>query len=128
MDRFQQNTAQLGKHMSFLDHLEELRVRLIRCLVVFMVGFVICYFVSEPILAVLRKPLFDVLPLEQQRLYFTSLFENFLTHLKISGYASIFLFSPYYFYQLWSFIAPGLYEKERKLAFPFIAAATAFFL
>jgi sec-independent protein translocase protein TatC len=121
----QQNSSRI---MSFYEHLEELRTVVIRCLLVFFLGFIVCYFFSEPILAVLREPLFDALPPEQRKLYFTSLFENFLTHLKISGYASIFFFSPYYFYQLWTFIAPGLYPRERKLVIPFVTAATVFFL
>jgi sec-independent protein translocase protein TatC len=79
-------------------------------------------------MGVLRQPLFDAMPPEQQKLYFTSLFENFLTHLKISGYASIFFLSPYFFYEIWGFISPGLYERERKMAVPFILAATVFFL
>lgn len=114
--------------MSFYEHLDELRTRLMKCLWAFMGGFVLCYLAAEPMLAVLRKPLFDVLPPEQRKLYFTSLFENFLTHLKIAGYASLFVLSPYYFYQLWNFIAPGLYPKERKLLVPFVTAATLFFI
>jgi sec-independent protein translocase protein TatC len=114
--------------MSFVEHVEELRTRLIRCLWVFLAGFAACYFVSEPILAVLRKPLFDVLAPDQRRLYFTSLFENFLTHLKIAGVGSIFFFSPFYFHQLWAFISPGLYPRERRLVAPFIAASTVFFV
>mgnify|MGYP002141666383 CR=1 FL=1 len=94
----------------------------------FFIGFIACYFVAEPILSILRKPLFDVMPADQQKLYFTSLFENFMTHLKIAGYASLFLLSPYYFYQVWAFIAPGLYPRERKLVFPFVFAATLFFI
>lgn len=116
------------RNMSFYDHFDELRVRLIRCLMVFFVGFIICYFLADPILEILRKPLFDSLPVEQRKLYFTRLFENFLTHLKIGGYASLFLFSPYYFYQVWGFIAPGLYPRERKFVLPFVAAATIFFI
>lgn len=121
----QQNFTQ---NMSFFEHLDELRIRLMRCIMGFAVGFVICYFFSEPILKILRKPLFNVLPVDQQKLYFTGIFENFLTHLKISGYASLFLFSPFYFYQLWAFIAPGLYDRERKLVLPFVSAATLFFV
>ncbi len=99
-----------------------------RCLGLFFVGFIVCYFVSEPVLEWLRRPLFDALPVDQKKLYFTSLFENFLTHLKIAGYSSVFLFSPFYFYQVWGFIAPGLYPKERKLVLPFVFAATLFFV
>jgi sec-independent protein translocase protein TatC len=113
--------------MSFFDHLEELRDRVIRCLWVFMAGFAGCYAISDKILDILKRPLFSVLPPDQQKLYFTSLFENFMTHLKISGVASLFFLSPFYFYQLWAFVAPGLYPKERKLVVPFSLAASAFF-
>ncbi len=95
---------------------------------VFLVGFVLCYFIADPLLNILRKPLFDVMPTDQRKLYFTSLFENFMTHLKIAGYASVFLFSPYYFFEVWGFISPGLYPKEKKLVFPFVTAATLFFV
>jgi len=114
--------------MSLYGHLDELRSRLMRALVVFFAGFLLCYFIADPILDVLRKPLFNVLPPDQQKLYFTSLFENFMTHLKVAGYASLFFLSPYYFYELWAFVAPGLYPKERKLVIPFVGAATVFFM
>ncbi|MCM2276799.1 MAG: twin-arginine translocase subunit TatC [Oligoflexia bacterium] len=114
--------------MSFFEHLDELRVRLIRSLWVFMGGFVICYFFADFFLEILRKPLFSALPPEQQKLYFTSLFENFLTHLKIAAVASLFTLSPYFFYEFWGFISPGLYAKERKLFVPFVGVATLFFL
>ncbi len=114
--------------MSFYDHIEELRARLMRALLVFMAGFGGAYYFSDKILAFLSQPLFKILPPEQRKLYFTSLFENFMTHLKISGYASIFFLSPYFFYELWGFISPGLYPKERKLVVPFISAATFFFI
>lgn len=114
-------------NMSFYEHFDELRVRFMRCLWVFLIGFCICYLIADPLLGILRKPLFDVLPPDQRKLYFTNLFENFMTHLKIAGYASLF-FSPYFFYELWKFIAPGLYPKERKLVLPFVSAATFFFI
>lgn len=114
--------------MGFYEHLDELRTRLMRCLWVFVAGFGLCYLAAEPMLAFLRRPLFAVLPPDQRKLYFTSLFENFLTHLKISGYASLFVFSPFYFYQLWIFISPGLYPKERKMVVPFVTAASVFFI
>ena len=126
------NTGQPGlanhPNMSFFEHLDELRARIMRCLMVFFVGFIVFYTVAEPILEVLRKPLFDALPVEQRKLYFTNLFENFMVHLKIAGYASVFFLSPFFFYQLWGFIAPGLYQKERKLVVPFVGAATFFFI
>lgn len=114
--------------MSFWDHLEELRGRLMRALFVFFIGFGVCYFFAENFLDVLRRPLFEALAEEQRKLYFTSLFENFLVHLKISGYGSLFVLSPYFFWEIWSFISPGLYARERKLVVPFIAMATLFFI
>lgn len=126
MERPQANS---DVRMGFWDHLEELRVRLLRVLYVFMLGFVAAYFLlAEPIMGFLRKPLFEALPEEQRKLYFTNLFENFLTHLKISGYASIAILSPYVFWELWKFLAPGLEARERKLVVPFITAATGFFV
>lgn len=116
------------RRMGFFDHIDELRARLITCLWIFLIGFIGCYLVAEPLLGVLRKPLFDVLPPEQQKLHFTSLFETFLVHLKISTVGSIFFLLPFYFYQFWAFLAPGLYPRERKLVVPFLAAATFFFV
>lgn len=117
-----------ARNMSFYEHVDELRTRLFRCAIVFFAGFILFYFLSEPILDFLRKPLFDAMPPEQRKLYFTGLFENFMVHLKISGYAAIFGLSPYYFYEFWGFIEPGLYPKEKKLFLPFIGIATFFFL
>ncbi len=114
--------------MPFFDHVDELRARLMRAAVVFLVGFGLCYLVADPILEFLRRPLFAALPPEQRKLYFTSLFENFMTHLKISGYGSLIILSPYFFYEVWGFIAPGLYPRERKLVVPFVTTATAFFI
>lgn len=115
--------------MGFWQHAEELKARLIRCLVVFLVGFVFCYlFTDRYVFEFLQKPLFSLLPEAQQKLYFTSIFENFLTHLKIDGYSALFFFSPYYFYQIWSFIAPGLHSRERKMVIPFVTSATFFFI
>jgi len=115
--------------MTFIGHLDELRERLIRCVFVFAGGFLICYFlINSYVMDFLRQPLFSVLPPGEHKLYFTSLFENFMTHLKIAAVSSIFLFSPFYFYQLWAFIAPGLYPKERRYALPFIVSGTVFFV
>lgn len=100
-----------------------------RILYVFMGGFIFAYFVTnETVFEFLRRPLFNALPPDQQKLYFTHLFENFLTHLKIAGYSSVALISPYIFYQVWAFIAPGLHPRERKMVLPFITATVSFFV
>lgn len=98
------------------------------CLYVFMAGFAGFYLISDKILEFLRKPLFDHLPPEKRHLYYTGLFENFFVHLRVSGYASLAVLSPVYFWILWKFIAPGLYKHERKSAVPFAVAASFFFL
>ncbi len=115
--------------MSFWQHFDELKGRLFKVLMVFFAGFFVCYFYTNSVvLNFLQQPLFNALPPEQHKLYFTSLFENFLTHLKIAGYTSIFAISPYLFFQIWGFIAPGLKPNERKLVVPFVTIASFFFL
>lgn len=116
------------KKMGFFDHFDELRVRIMRMLWVFMIGFAVSYLVSEPVMEWLKAPLFAVMPADRQALYFTSLFENFLTHLKIAGYCSIFLLSPYFFYEIWGFVSPGLKPREKKLVLPFVTGGTLFFV
>lgn len=112
----------------FWEHIDELRVRILRCMWVFVGASIIAYFFREPILAYLKAPLFAVLPPEKQNLYFTGLFESFLNHLKVSGLAGFFLALPFIFYQFWAFVAPGMYEREKRLVAPFVAAATFFFV
>jgi sec-independent protein translocase protein TatC len=115
--------------MGFWQHLDELKARLMRCLFGFLAGFLLCYFFTDKyVFEFLQKPLFAALPPDQHKLYYTSLFENFMTHLKIAGYSSLFMLCPFYFWQLWSFIAPGLHPKERKLVMPFILSASFFFI
>ena len=118
---------EIEKRMSFFEHLDELRARLMRSLYVFVVGFIGGYFASERVMSWLRKPLFAALPEPARKLYFTSLFENFMTHLKIAGYVSLFALSPYFFYEIWGFVSPGLRETEKKLVVPFVTAASVFF-
>ncbi len=115
--------------MGFWQHIDEAKTRLTRSLIVFLGGFLLCYFfTNRHVFHFLQKPLFEALPPGQQKLYFTSLFENFMTHLKIAGYSSLFLFCPYYFYQFWSFISPGLHAKEKRMVLPFVFSASFFFV
>lgn len=116
------------QRMGFFDHLDELRARLIRMCYAFVIGFGGGYFLSEPVMGWLRQPLFAVLPEDQRKLYFTSLFENFFAHLKIAGYLSVFVLSPYFFWEIWGFVSPGLRKNEKKLVVPFVLAATFFFV
>ena len=111
------------KEAPLLEHLSELRVRLVRCLIAVGIGFAGCYAFAEKLLVILLKPLTDVLP-KGSTLIATTLPEKFFTIMKLALVAGAFAVSPYIFYQLWKFVAPGLYKEERRLIVP-IAIATA---
>jgi sec-independent protein translocase protein TatC len=114
--------------MTFWDHVDELRARVVKCLWIFFAGFLLFYFVSDHLLEWLRRPLFAHLPSDRQHLYYTGLFENFFVHLRVAAYASFLFLSPVYFLILWGFIAPGLHESERKRVLPFATASSFFFI
>lgn len=104
--------------MTFTAHLEELRIRLTRCLIAAFVGFLLCYGFAEQLFALLMQPLITLLAPSGGSLIYTGLPEAFFTLLKTAAIAGLFVASPYIFYQLWMFIAPGLYEGERKWIVP----------
>jgi sec-independent protein translocase protein TatC len=106
-----------------LEHLAELRKRLVRCVIAVAIGFAACYAFAERLLAVLLKPLTDVLP-KGSMLIATSLPEKFFTVMKLALVCGVFVASPYIFYQLWKFVAPGLYKEERRIIIP-VSVATA---
>ncbi len=113
--------------MTFLQHLEELRKRLIRALAGLVVGFLLCLTVARTVYGWLVRPVVEVLP-EGEKLAFTQLTDPFLLYLKVSFLTGIFLMAPYIVLQLWLFIAPGLYERERRYAVPFIVLSSLFFI
>lgn len=117
---------EIGGEMPLLEHLIELRSRLLKCLAALCVGFFGCYAFAETLLAVLLKPLKEVLP-PKSMLIAVTLPEKFFTVMKMSLLAGFFAVSPYIFYQLWKFIAPGLYKEERDVVLPMAAASTFFF-
>lgn len=111
----------------FLSHLEELRKRLIVCAIAVGVGFVISYFFSEYLFQILIAPLKAVMP-EGDRLIFTNLPEMFLTYLKVAFISGVLLSAPVIFYELWMFIAPGLYQSEKGYVIPFVVFSTILFV
>jgi len=111
----------------FLSHLEELRKRLIYCAIAVGIGFVISYAFSENLFTILISPLKEQLP-SDDRLIFTSLPEMFLTYLKTAFITGILLTSPFLFYQIWMFIAPGLYRREKRYVIPFVLSSTILFV
>lgn len=113
--------------LPFLSHLEELRKRLIFCAVGVGIGFAISYAFVEKLFYVLAIPLKAQMP-EGDKLIFTGLAEMFVIHIKIAFIAGILLSSPHIFYQLWMFIAPGLYQHEKRYVIPFVISSTLLFL
>lgn len=113
--------------MSFLEHLDELRRRVIFAILSLAIAFVICFTFSTYIYEFLIGPLMTALP-EGGTLIATNPTEIFVLYLKMSFFVAIFLASPAWLTQVWLFIAPGLYQNERKFAVPFIFFGTFFFL
>ena len=111
----------------FLSHLEELRKRLVICAIGVGAGFVIAYIFSERLFQLLVAPLKAVMP-EGDQLIFTNLPEMFFAYIKVAFIAGIMAAAPLIFYQLWMFIAPGLYQKEKKMAIPFVISSTILFV
>ena len=109
------------------SHLEELRKRLIISLIAAGIGFCACYGFSEKIFLLLSDPLIKAMP-EGSSFIFTGVTEAFFTYMKLAFFAGIFVASPVIIYQIWAFVAPGLYEKERRSILPFVFLAVVFFV
>lgn len=108
-----------------LDHLIELRTRLLRAIMALAVAFGVCLYFAKDILAFLVQPLLDA---GQDKLIFTKLYGQFFVELKVALWAAFFIAFPVIANQLWAFIAPGLYAKEKKAFLPFLLATPALFL
>ncbi len=112
--------------MTFLEHLEDLRKRLFRSFIALFVGLVPAWFFHKELFDILAQPVTQYLP-EGTQLAFTKLTAPFMMYIKVSFLASLFLSSPFIFYQVWMFVAPGLYRKEKKYVVPFVIFTTVFF-
>lgn len=113
--------------MSLLEHLEELRHRIVHALLAVAAAFVACWSFREPLAEFLARPIYRALP-EGSRLVFLGITDPFILYFKIAALAALFLASPLLFYQVWRFVAPGLYRREKRYALPFVASATFFFV
>lgn len=120
------------KKMPLLDHLIELRQRLLYCVIALLAVFVVCFYFAEPIFQYLAQPLADVM-IEQgisgqrARLIFTALTEVFFTYVKVAFFAAAFVCFPVFLTQLWLFVAPGLYKHEKSALAPFLVATPVLF-
>jgi sec-independent protein translocase protein TatC len=112
--------------MTFLEHLDELRVRLMHSLGALIVGTIVCWGFHERIFHFLTQPLRNAYP--AVKFITTGPTEAFMMYMKMSFFVGIFLVAPYILYQVWAFIAPGLYAHEKAYAVPFIVAGSFFFI
>ena len=114
--------SELKGHMSFLDHLEELRTRILRSLIAIVLAFVVCWIFVETLFRIVSEPVQDAL--QGQSMVFTTLTGPFNLYLKIAFVGAVLLSSPFLVLQVWLFITPGLYRRERRYALPFILSST----
>jgi sec-independent protein translocase protein TatC len=108
--------------MPLLDHLIELRTRLMYSILAVFAAFLVCYYFSPQIYAFLVRPLANLLGNEGRRMIYTGLTEAFFTYVKVAFWAGTFLSFPIIATQLWMFVAPGLYKHERNAFLPFLIA------
>ena len=113
--------------LPFTAHLEELRKRLITAFIAVGVGFVISFGFKERLFGILVKPLIEVMK-EGENLIYTGLPEAFFTYLKVSLLSGLIVASPILLYQFWMFVAPGLYQKERRMMVPIVILSSFFFI
>ena len=118
------------KQSSFVEHLTELRSRLIKSFIYLILFFILCYFFSENIYSFLVAPYADAVKDDDlnRRMIFTALHETFITYLKVAFFAAMFVTSPIILTQIWKFIAPGLYKNEKKALLPYLVATPTLFL
>ena len=116
------------RQMPLLDHLLELRNRLMYSSAAVLLGFLVCYFFAAEIYAFLVQPLADIYEGQTgRRMIYTSLTEAFFTYLKVAFWAGAFITFPFVAFQLWMFIAPGLYRDEKGAFLPFLVATPVLF-
>jgi sec-independent protein translocase protein TatC len=110
-----------------LDHLIELRARLMRCILALLVAFGMCFYFANDIFGFLVRPLTDAFPPGQGKLIYTQLYGAFFVNVKVALFAAFLVCFPIIANQLWAFVAPGLYAKEKKAFLPFLLATPILF-
>lgn len=118
------------REMPLLDHLIELRNRLVYSAAAILAGFLLCYAFADDIYAFLVRPLADIyesMGYTDRRMIYTGLTEAFFTYIKVAFWAGAFLTFPFVAIQLWLFIAPGLYRNEKEAFLPFLVATPILF-
>jgi sec-independent protein translocase protein TatC len=111
-----------------MDHLIELRKRLLRAILALGVAFAVCFYFADQIFEILVRPLAAAFPAGEGRLIYTKLYEAFFVEIKVALFAAIFVSFPIIANQLWAFVAPGLYAREKKAFLPFLLATPVLFI
>ncbi len=112
-----------------LQHLVELRGRLVKSLILIAALFVFSYIFADTIYNFLVQPYADAVEGEEgRRLIFTALHETFFTYLKVALFTSLFISLPFILIQIWIFVAPGLYKNEKTVVYPYLLATPILFL
>lgn len=114
------------QNQSLTEHLAELRIRIIYIILILLCGSGLSFYFSETLFELLRSPVAPHLP--QGGLVYTGIMDKFVAHIKVSILGGVILTSPLWLYQIWQFVAPGLYKKEKKYAILFLSSGTALFL
>jgi len=120
-----------SSRMPFLAHLAELRDRVRNAAIAFIAATIVCWYYNDHIFEWLKQPLFrvwDAKRLGEAHLVFDGLTEPFWVGMSVALWAGVFAASPFIFYQLWKFIAPGLYKRERKITVTFAVFSAVFFI
>lgn len=116
--------------VTLLDHLTELRARLIKSAIAIFLTTLLCWIFSDELFDIVRAPILNVMQKNNlgEGLVFTAPMDKFLAHLKVSLYGGVVLSCPYWLYQAWKFIAPGLYQEEKKYGKIFVLTGSLLFL
>jgi sec-independent protein translocase protein TatC len=120
-----------GSRMPFLSHLKELKVRIRNAAIFFALAFGVCFYFAKDIFGWIKEPLrnvWDVKKLGEFHVAFGALTEPFWVEMSVALWAAIFVASPFIFHQLWKFIAPGLYKRERRITVAFAFFSAIFFV
>jgi len=130
VEKAQQRGSEEMTGMSFLEHLEELRRRIIYSFLYIVAGFCVCWWWHEQIFNIMQRPIMEALRNHQmeQKLVYLNPTDPFNMYLKVAFIAGVFVASPFVLYQIWLFISPGLYRHERRYVLPFMFSTVGLFL
>ncbi len=119
--------ANQDQALPFKEHLAELRSRLFKILLILAAGFAACWFFAGEILEIISRPIKPILIHTEGKLIFTGPLEKFLSYLKVSLFAGALVSCPFWLFQIWRFVSPGLYEREKKWPLFFAGAGALLF-